>query len=149
MDWAPISQQNPQLLLVDFLPMTDLWVLAHQENSFWVLVFRVMNLGVWVAASFSSCRKISVEPPCCVGGLGCLPWVPYPYQVMLIHTYSNQFISVSACWANSLRFIGLSILAIKNSIQVTIYQCTIAIDQSSKGSLRQLPRVSFTRVHYL
>ena len=41
----------------------------------------------WVAsASFSSCRKILVEPPCCVGSLGGSPRVPYPYQVMLILT---------------------------------------------------------------
>ncbi len=82
------------------------------------------------------------QTSCCVGSLGGSPRVPYPYQVMLVHTYSNQIISVLACCANSLRFISLTIHAIKDSIQFLIKQCTIASDQSSQSSQWQLPRVS-------
>ncbi len=85
---------------------------------------------------------------CCVGSLGGSPPVPNPYQVMLVHTYSNQFISVSACWANSLRFVGLSIHAIKDGNQFTINQCTISIDQTSKGSHGQLPWVCSSHAIY-
>ncbi len=83
----------------------------------------------------------------------CPPRILYPNQVMPIHTYSNQFISVSACWTNSLRFIGLSIpcnqeVSIQSSnVQYTSKQSSKVISGNCPEPVVQASFVVKSAVH--
>ncbi len=103
------------------------WQQTQSLNSFWALITRDVDVGF--TASFSSCRKILVEPPCCVKSPS--PQVLNHTSTQSHQSNSNQFLVLQS--------VGLTVLALLLSPRIwsrihnSQFIESINIDQSKKS----------------